>query len=117
MEWQKFINLTALFLKPVLSAINTHEYSMAKWLIFYTLYKKTVKTSSRQQTFNTLIQNRKKKDFMTSFGIKSLYTQVPVKEVGHSIWKKKQINIPKFQHNKNCSEKYVEFMFQCDIPF
>ena len=50
---------------------------------------------------------------MTSFDIKSLYTQVHVKKIINdtliTVYERKNKSI--FQHNKNSSKEYVEFMF------
>ena len=75
-------------LRPVLSAINTPEYGLAKWLerqlkpllndIHSTL-------SSKEFVEKVTSIKTEKTDFMATFDIKSLYTEVPVKEVINDI--------------------------------
>ena len=71
-------------MRPVLSAINTPEYNLAKWL------EKQIKSClidtysvSSSTEFVNKISNLEIKDqnIFASLDIKSLYTQVPLKEV------------------------------------
>ena len=71
-------------LRPVLSAINTPEYGLAKWLEKHLkplLEDKYSTRSSKEFVEKVTSVKLEKTDFMSSLDIKSLYTQVPIKEV------------------------------------
>ena len=75
-------------LRPVLSAINIPEYGMTKWIenqLRPLLKDKHSTLSSKEFIEKVTSIKPEKTNFMTSFDIKSLYTQVPVKEVINDI--------------------------------
>ena len=70
--------------RPVLSAINTPEYNLAKWLekqIKSCLYDKYSVSSSNEFVNKISKLNIKHSNAFASLDIKSLYTHVPLKEV------------------------------------
>ena len=71
-------------LRPVLSAINTAEYAVCKWLEaqIKPLYRNKWSVNSTQSFVEDLNSIRPSQtDVCVSFDIKSLYTSVPLKEV------------------------------------
>ena len=74
--------------RPVLSAINTPEYNLAKWLekqIKSCLYDKYSASSSNKFVDKISKLNIKYSNAFASLDIKSLNTHVPIKEVWRHI--------------------------------
>ena len=98
-------------MRPILSAIKTHTYTMSKFLIpLISPWSKNIYTINDTFKFVNEINNTLNNNFyMASFDITSLYTNVPINESIDIIMNKVFTNNNTFyKFNKNQFKKFLE---------